>query len=283
MLDLEARADALCAAPAGCAFLLAAEWYGLTPEEAAQPAASIHLAAEALAVVNPWNIDRAEVKAKLLHGPRLASFARSILSQPETSWWLGPLNRNTQEWISRSGEPPTPPRLIIPKIAPDDFEGNAHKPIGGLFTSTGIAGANSALALLSHGWGDYGVDPPIVRYRLRADPTTRIYEIDGPAAWHQLCTQFPALGEDGRLVPDWNSIADEWDGVHLTLGGLLTSEQVRFTSPAGWTELREWDAEQTVWLRWVFDAVEPLPILERLPPSPLVLPDPIPPYPRVQR
>jgi len=32
----------------------------------------------------------------------------------------------------------------------------------------------------------------------------------------------------------------------------------RFDSPAGWTELRGWGGEQTVWLRWCFTEVERL-------------------------
>ncbi len=70
----------------------------------------------------------------------------------------------------------------------------------------------------------------------------------------------------GRLVPDFAAVARDWDAVHLTLGGLLTAEQVRVDGPGGATELQGWDAEQTVWLRWVFDEVTRLPDLLR--PSP---------------
>ncbi len=65
--------------------------------------------------------------------------------------------------------------------------------------------------------------------------------------------------------PDWSAVAHDWDAVHLTLGGLLTSEQVRVESSAGWTELWGWGAEQTLWLRWCFTAVERLPVLAELP------------------
>ena len=45
MGDHESRAAALCAAPAGCAFLFHAEAAGLSPAEAARPVGTIHLAA----------------------------------------------------------------------------------------------------------------------------------------------------------------------------------------------------------------------------------------------
>lgn len=45
------------------------------------------------------------------------------------------------------------------------------------------------------------------------------------------------------------AVAEEWDGVHLSIGGLLTAEQNRYESSAGWTMLSFWHAEQTFWLR----------------------------------
>jgi len=110
-----------------------------------------------------------------------------------------------------------------------------------------------------------GFQPPFARYRLTIAPTARIYEIDGPNAWRRLCTRYPTAGEDARLVPDWSAVADEWDGVHLTLGGLLTAEQVHVEGPEeGWTEHWGWDAEQTVWLRDVFTDAMRLPDLAEL-------------------
>ena len=77
-----------------------------------------------------------------------------------------------------------------------------------------------------------------------------MFEIHGPSDWHELCVRYPAVEEDdGRLVPNWGAVSEEWDGVHLSLGGLLTTEQARYESSAGWTMLEYWHAEQTYWLR----------------------------------
>lgn len=100
--------------------------------------------------------------------------------------------------------------------------------------------------------GEHPVSFPLVQYELEVSPEARIFEVDVPSAWHRLCTRYPEQGEDGQLVPDWPAVAREWDAVHLTLGGLLTSEQVRVETPQGWSEHRFWNAEQTVWLRWCF-------------------------------
>ena len=51
------------------------------------------------------------------------------------------------------------------------------------------------------------------------------------------------------MVPNWGAVSEEWDDVHLSLGGLLTSEQNRYESPDGWTMLDFRHSEQTYWLR----------------------------------
>jgi len=105
--------------------------------------------------------------------------------------------------------------------------------------------------------------PPYAFWQMTVDASARVFEIDGPQAWHDLCVRYPAegtigrgipdfSGDKGRLVPDWSAVADDWDAVHLTFGGLLIAEQVRVSSPSGWTYHWAWDYEQTMWLRWMF-------------------------------
>lgn len=134
---------------------------------------------------------------------------------------------------------------------------------------------------------------PVKQWRLRVSDAARVYEINGATDWHWLCAEYPAKSardasdpeasdaagwgkyplaglagdSDERgfatdienwLTPNWSAVAEDWDGVHLTLGGLLTAEKVRVVSDAGWSMLRFWDMEQTMWLRWAFDDVERL-------------------------
>jgi hypothetical protein len=54
MTDLDARVDALCSSPTGCAFLLFVEENGLAPEVAARPAVALSIAAAALAETEIW-------------------------------------------------------------------------------------------------------------------------------------------------------------------------------------------------------------------------------------
>jgi hypothetical protein len=61
------------------------------------------------------------------------------------------------------------------------------------------------------------------------------------------------------IEPDWQAVARDWDGIHLSVGGVLTAERVRWGQPRAQTHLFGWDVESTAWLRWVFDRVERLP------------------------
>jgi hypothetical protein len=159
--------------------------------------------------------------------------------------------------------------LPTPTSPPSNWETYAQKPAGVVYTSTVLGDTCSILAAMEHGAGDHYATPPIGRVRLSASRRARVYEVTGPLDWHQLAARYPAFDEHGRLVPDWGRFAEEWDAVHLTLGGLLTATQLGVESAAGWSELQGWDAEQTAWVRWQFERVKRLPSLSASPPSPI--------------
>lgn len=273
--NLEERIAALLAAPAGCAFLAIAEASALAPEVVARPGLSMRIAACAVDEVNPWRANHDElVAAFLLRGKQLGGFARDILDRPEAAWWFGPLGRTQQLWLSRDESGPTATRLNVPAGPPSPWEQYAQKPAGGLYTSTVADGTSAVLAALAEGVGDLAAAFPKRRFtcwQLEVSPAARVFEVDVPQTWHALCVHYPVIRNDGRLVPDWSAVAKDWDAVHLTLGGLLTAEQVRIDSPAGWSELGAWDCEQTVWLSWHFTAAARVRHLEHALPSPVVL------------
>lgn len=100
--------------------------------------------------------------------------------------------------------------------------------------------------------------------RVRAD--ARVYEVDGPAAWTALVERHPlevsasrrhdwyrVSGEDGAwVVPDWAGVADQYDAVHLTVDGYLSTAGralpvARGGAPAR-TVLAGWHPDATWWL-----------------------------------
>ena len=82
-----------------------------------------------------------------------------------------------------------------------------------------------------------------------ADGTATVRLIDGSER----------TGVRGLLMPDWTSVATEFDGVHLSWAGFLLAEGNVVDAGDGWLAVvRYWGSEQTVFLADVFDDPEPV-------------------------
>lgn len=123
------------------------------------------------------------------------------------------------------------------------------------------------------GWTDAHCWP------VAAAAPARVYEINRPQAWADLVAQYPldvadsrrpdwarATGRDGAwLIPDWPAVATEYDAVHLSVLGYLTTAGMPIGVGADHvTLLAGWDPDATYWLtdaptvtgrarRWVRD------------------------------
>lgn len=273
--DIDTLVQAMCNSPAGCAFMLVVEENDLAPDVAADLHVAMHVSAVATSSIDMWACDYPKsVIVALENGPRLMPLAREILAQPAVRTWFAPVDRAAQ-WVILDAEGDvTPEELVTPSSPPTYWELYAQKPEGAEYSSTAVNDTCAILAAKANYGGDFYPTFPIRRYRLQASPAARVYEVDGPQAWRLLATRYPALDEEGRTVPDWGLVGADWDAVHLSLGGLLTAQQVRVEGPGGVTELQSWNSEQTTWLRWCFDEVEQLPDLADYPESPVPLNNP---------
>ena len=276
MGDLEDRADAMLESPLGCGFLLAAAASGLSPAEITAPQNSLYLCAYASRDIEVWQGDYQRIRTEILrHGQKHRDLAISILEQPAANAWFGPLDKSQQVCVPREKQTPDAASFVAPAATLSGWERYAEKILDGTFTSTLVDGAGGVASIhvgIDEKVADIGLGfqpAPYAAWKLVVEPGATVLEIDGPRAWHDLCARYPACGsserqtpdfsgDEGRIVPDWGAIAHDWDGVHLTFGGLLAAEQVRVQSPAGWTYHWSWNVEQTLWLRWVFTSVERL-------------------------
>jgi hypothetical protein len=92
----------------------------------------------------------------------------------------------------------------------------------------------------------------------------RIFEIDGPEAWADLTGRYPmevtagrrhdwyrVTGRTGRwVIPDWSEVRHDFDAVHLTVRGYLTTAGVAVSVDAERsTVLAGWGPDATYWLR----------------------------------
>lgn len=269
-----ASIDQLARAPLGAAFLVVAKESGLRPEEVADPSISLQIAAVASDWISVWrsNDHGRTVRHVLERGPELVGFGHDIVAAGDCSWWTAPSAGTVQvynAWGLQGGKSPSPTDIRGPESAvgmPNSWEQYAQKPKS-LMTASYIEDTSSILVGVGYESNDwlFRGEGPIPAWKLNVSPQARVFEVLGPAQWHELCTHYSAVAEDrnspafGLLVPDWSAVRQDWDGVHLTFFGWLTAEQSRFTDGRGSSMHWGWEAEATVWLRWVFSSVSPWP------------------------
>lgn len=105
-----------------------------------------------------------------------------------------------------------------------------------------------------------------VSWPVQVPDAARVFEVTGPADWADLVQLHPQevtvlrrgtwwqlTGWDGRwLIPDWAAVAEEWDGVHLTVDGYLSTAgralPVDVPGPPASTLLAGFEPDVTWWL-----------------------------------
>ena len=253
-MTIEIKAQALLASPVGCALLLDISHNSHLPlEYFADPMVSFWL----LSCAVDWSDIRSELNARELaleHAQDHADLARRIVENPAFAWWYDPVDVEIQVWTSPQmpGE-----RLVYPErmetFDPESwrypYSGGSVPDTSGQGTSTFRGGTTSEVMAYAIYSADHVAGFPLAAWRLEFQQEVRVWEINHPSDWHRLCSQYPGRARDGRLVPDWKSVAVDWDGVHLSLGGVLSCEQARYEQDGEWSMMRWWHTEQTKWLR----------------------------------
>ncbi|AIY00161.1 hypothetical protein ART_0562 [Arthrobacter sp. PAMC 25486] len=217
----------------------------------------------------------------------LRRFAQLLADSPHTQWWTPPTDPAGQWAVTFFDDPPRPPparkgaaetleqwRLDVnseelrsatdrPSDPTANFSGAWwSRPPSGLASSTRSLGAHgpAGLWLVEDGFGE----TEAAIEQLHAPHGARIFEIDSPAAWAQLCREhslevtaakrhdwYRTTGRIGSWVmPDWSRFQEKYDGVHLTMGGYLTTAGVVIPVDDGRASvLAGWDPDATYWLR----------------------------------
>ena len=125
----------------------------------------------------------------------------------------------------------------------------------GLIRTVGHIPAGLNLVEDPEGWDKAAVIP--VR------GTGRTFEIRTAEDWISLCRAYPlevtasrrydwfqTTGREGRwVIPDWEQVAAEWDAVHLTVLGYLSSATRALQVDADTASvIAGWDPDGTLWL-----------------------------------
>lgn len=98
----------------------------------------------------------------------------------------------------------------------------------------------------------------------------RVFTIEGPSDWTDLVRRYAldvthtrradwnrlAGGESGWVIPDWLAVSKDYDGVHLSVGGYLsTAGNVLAVTDSHRTVLAGWNPDETIWLADVLTQV----------------------------
>lgn len=242
--------------------------------------------------VGPWIPDAAQTAAAAYrHAEERVPIAQALNDRFVTELHE-PIERHAQQWWSTA-------ELPVDRLAPLfwDFD---HVYGAGQFTWAGLWTVSDppevAQEQLVDAWELYG--GPISRWRLPVRPEARIFEVHRPADWAHLVMEHPRAAEPRQeswelpgvnqrpsevttlaavpgqraarttvrlhLVPDWRSVADHYDGVHLSWAGFITAEGcITDLDDHDVAMLRYWFSERTHWLADAFGEPQPaaMPVL----------------------
>lgn len=238
--------------------------------------------------VGPWICDAGETVAVAYSQAEARAPIAEALEARFGAALHEPIEREAQQWWT-TGEP------RVDRLAP--LFRNYELVYGaGQFTWAGLWTVSDppevAHAELAAAWELE--DGAISRWRLPVLPEARVLEVHRPADWAQLVREHPRAAVSGQegwelpgpnqqrsevsmlaavggqraartevrrhLVPDWRSVGDHYDGVHLSWAGFITAEGCITDLDGGDVAmLRYWFSERTHWLADVFGEPEPGP------------------------
>jgi hypothetical protein len=182
-----------------------------------------------------------------------ARLAVALAEVPAARWWSEAVGHRAQVWMGREGDP---------SDVPAQPSAGRGKPKAVLWTSSAVEGMVSAWQPIAES-GYLGPGGPWRAWRIHLREGLKIFEVRSAADWDRLCRNFPGEVVDGFLHPDWSTVREHLDGVHLTVEGLVRAQAVETGCPGGApTRLWGWDAESTAWLRWPARFIEPIGVVQ---------------------
>lgn len=215
----------------------------------------------------------------------LVPAAEAIASSAATEWWATPVDRQRQRYVQWLDETPDEPPVLSGAVAnlarwrvftrrdeaqaierplkvTANFSGYwwSAPILGGLISTTRalptLGAVKLALTEDSFGWKLARAWP------LQSASDCRVFEITGPDAWIELVGRYPmdvslsrrhdwwrATGHEGTwLIPDFAAVASDYDAVHLTVLGYLTTAGRALPVRDSHTVLAGWNPDETYWL-----------------------------------
>lgn len=225
----------------------------------------------------------------------LRPIAEAIASCPAAGWWSTPLDQDALRYTSRYGDddPPYPPPLTgasgrlrhwclktveeersaaaeVPSDPSANYSGSWWSVPWGIpmvTTTRPLPGLGSVVLV----WEEDTFDQDCAAiWPLATTRIPRVWEIDGPGAWTRLVDRYPLVVTHARRhdwyrttgragiwrIPDWYAVSADWDAVHLSVAGYLTTatRTVPLADGEAATVLAGCDPDQTWWLNDILSA-----------------------------
>lgn len=232
--------------------------------------------------VGPW-VNGAETAAAAYRAASARLPIAEAIAERFYNELHAPLDRATQQWWS-VGDRWDETRIPLFQ----DFTTDTFGAYSGEFTTAGMWTSTDpppeAAGQMVGAWElETG---PVSRCWMPVLPEARVFEIHRPQDWAQLVAAHPRQARphpgwelpgtnqhhsdlaplldvpeqraaratvDSHLVPDWESVASEYDGIHLSWAGFITSEGcITDLDNGGVVMLRYWFSERTLWLADIF-------------------------------
>jgi hypothetical protein len=282
-----------------------ADWHSV--RAAVSDAALIGPLAESVSWAMYWQppdgVDRALAHPEV--AGELYPAAQAVTGAPAARWWSGGIGPGIQQHVEAlpgNGEGPhlsgTADRLATWRAGMAEHErlaaGRPADPaasfsgywwsspiLAGLACTTRALPGLGALRITAvedwPGWDE------VLCWPVTPRRPARVYEITGPAAWTALVARYPFEVTKSRrhdwwrvtgwagtwLMPDYAAAAADYDALHLTVGGYLTTAGRALAVNDARCLLAGWDPDATYWLadvlasggppvRWVRDDSAPL-------------------------
>jgi hypothetical protein len=263
---------------------------GLLGFEDDDPLAAVAALADTAEDVNYWG----GWSAGPLEDPaviaELGMMAARVAESAGCQWWWSGVDRSSQQFVEWAGPEEPAPGLrgaaeMLRRLSAEAIKRerrtsrDRRRPAGtgidgpwwsfpfpGLISTTRRLGSLGAVLLAGREDG-HGETEAVVRPVMLAG-NARVFEIDGPLAWQRLVTGYPATatatyrhtwawtGWDGEwLVPRWPAVAADWDGVHLSVAGYLSTAGRPLPAGSARTLLAGWNPDESYWLADVITAL----------------------------
>jgi hypothetical protein len=227
----------------------------------------------------------ADAAAREALQPVAEAVAVAVAEVPGVRWWVEPVDQARQHYAQFLDEPVLPePQLtgaaervrawLADTCDHERSHGRPEDPAnavgGGWWSSPATSGLPvttrglPALGAIRLALAEDGFGWKVARcWPVAPNASARVYEVRGPGQWAALADCYPldvsrsrrhdwwrATGWSGRwLIPDYAAAAGDWDAIHVSVAGYLTTAGLDLPAAAGARMmLAGWDPDATWWL-----------------------------------